>query len=104
MAPSSDALCEIARALQTSIEEVDRRAAAWAECAQAPPRAAPYAERFREAAARRQTLTARTEAIARQMAVADEEINRCETQLRELAERTETLRRRLATWTGRAIG
>jgi hypothetical protein len=104
MASASDALADIARAVHASIQELNRREAAWAEGASAPPRAAPYAERLRATTASRDALAARTEAITGQMALTDDELGRCETELRLLAEQTETLRRKLAAWAGRAIG
>jgi len=104
MAQSAQALKDIAQTLEQTIEDVTAREAAWAGRVEAPSRAAHHLQRLREIAAQRGGQRTRTEAVTQQAAVTDEEIRACEEELRALAGRVETLRQKLADWTGRAIG
>jgi hypothetical protein len=106
MAQSADALSDIARSLQETIDQVTAREAALpkaAEPAEHVSAGARYVERLRELAARRQGLIPAAEAIAQRAAVTDEELHDCEAQLRDLAARTEALRQKLAQWAASAI-
>lgn len=104
MPPSSRALTEIARDLQDHIDAVSARGAAWGDHAGAASLAANHAGALGGFADRRRSLTARTEQITAQTAVTDRGLRASENELRELAERLEALRRKLAEWAARAIG
>ena len=102
MAPSADALANIAHSLQQTLDEASAREAA-CRPAENVSTAARHVERLRELAARRQGHVPPTDAIAQRVAITDDELQACEAELRDLAARTEALREKLAQWAAGAI-
>ena len=102
MAPSADALANIAHSLQHTLDEASAREAA-CRPAENVSAAARHLERLRELAAQRRGFVPPAGAIAQRATVTDDELQACEAELRDLAARTEALREKLAQWASGAI-
>jgi hypothetical protein len=103
MTESNQVLKRIAASLRQTMEEVAARERAWSD-APVLDRAGEHGASLAALAETRRSLSERADAVAHSALVTDQELAACEAELRELAGRTESLRRQLADWGTRAIG